>query len=292
MIDSEYNRLVELRNKCYQDRMDRETDITYFTGFNDGYEKGKESLAEENAELERKLEQTEKDLADYQFNYPTIKKLEKENTDLRDNYDQFKAIAEPVIERLKNENAELKAELKAIDEAAADARKHITESFRNKKSYWELEKDNIELREELNYAETHCLFHSDCPTQKENADLKCECRRCVYTDSPCVLSDYGKDRNGICDHFKDVFDENAELRENNKMLEQGYVWHDYDAGEDCYEYSHEGKWVKRDEVYQLAKAKELLKKLYEETRGYMNDQGFDMNVINEVYDFINSEVEK
>lgn len=24
------------------------------------------------------------------------------------------------------------------------------------------------------------------------------------------------------------------------------VWHDYDAGEDCYEDSHEGKWVNRD----------------------------------------------
>jgi hypothetical protein len=29
-----------------------------------------------------------------------------------------------------------------------------------------------ELRDELNYAETHCLFHSDCPTQKENEELK------------------------------------------------------------------------------------------------------------------------
>ena len=48
--------------------------------------------------------------------------------------------------------------------------------------------------------------------EKENAELKCECRRCVHTDCPCILSDYGKDRNGICDHFKDVFDENAELQ--------------------------------------------------------------------------------
>lgn len=24
------------------------------------------------------------------------------------------------------------------------------------------------------------------------------------------------------------------------------VWHDYDAGEDCYEDTHEGKWVKRE----------------------------------------------
>lgn len=51
--------------------------------------------------------------------------------------------------------------------------------------------------------------------EKENDELKKECRRCVHTDCPCILSDYGKDRNGICDHFKDVFDENAEL--NDKL---------------------------------------------------------------------------
>ena len=34
-------------------------------------------------ELEQKLEQTEKDLTDYQFNYPKIKDLEKENAELK-----------------------------------------------------------------------------------------------------------------------------------------------------------------------------------------------------------------
>jgi hypothetical protein len=53
-------------------------------------------------------------------------------------------------------------------------------------------------------------------------------------------------------------EENAELKEQKEMLEKGYVWHDYDAGEDCYEDTHEGKWVKRDEVYQLTKAKEII----------------------------------
>ena len=33
--------------------------------------------------LEQKLEQTEKDLTDYQFNYPTIKELEQENAELK-----------------------------------------------------------------------------------------------------------------------------------------------------------------------------------------------------------------
>ena len=34
-------------------------------------------------ELEQKLEQTEKDLAAYQFNYPKIKELEQENAELK-----------------------------------------------------------------------------------------------------------------------------------------------------------------------------------------------------------------
>lgn len=58
--------------------------------------------------------------------------------------------------------------------------------------------------------------------EKENVELKCECRRCVYSDCPCVLSDYKKDKNGICDHFKDVFDENVELKDDNKVMADNY----------------------------------------------------------------------
>ncbi len=36
----------------------------------------------------------------------------------------------------------------------------------------ELTNENVELKEELNYSKTHCLFHSDCPTQKELAGFK------------------------------------------------------------------------------------------------------------------------
>ena len=56
-------------------------------------------------------------------------------------------------------------------------------------------------------------IHRIVRLEEENAKLKSECRRCVHTDCPGILSDYGKDRNGICDHFKDVFDENIELKE-------------------------------------------------------------------------------
>lgn len=52
-------------------------------------------------ELEQKLEQTEKDLADYQFNYPTIKELEKELKDAN----------EKVIHLACNQNKDLKHKL-------------------------------------------------------------------------------------------------------------------------------------------------------------------------------------
>ena len=51
------------------------------------YGETKEQLTKKDkqiAELEQKLEQTEKDLADYQFNYPTIKELQEENEKLKE----------------------------------------------------------------------------------------------------------------------------------------------------------------------------------------------------------------
>ena len=71
------------------------------------------------------------------------------------------------------------------------------------------------------------------PREKRIAELKCECRRCVYTDSPCILSDYGKDKNGICDHFKDVFDENAELKEELEQVKKAKVVEHFEAYGQC-----------------------------------------------------------
>ena len=51
--------------------------------FQEGVEFGERESEKKIAELEQKLEQTEKDLADYQFNYPTIKELQKENAELK-----------------------------------------------------------------------------------------------------------------------------------------------------------------------------------------------------------------
>lgn len=55
--------------------------------------------------------------------------------------------------------------------------------------------------------------------ERVNTELKCECRRCVYADSPCILSDYPS-KDGVCSHYKNVFEENVELKQENKVLAQ------------------------------------------------------------------------
>lgn len=91
------------------------------------------------------------------------------------------------------------------------------------------------------------LLKKNLKLYRENVELEKRCEETQELLDKQIEATYKLDK------------ENAELKERVKMLEQGYVWHDYDAGEDCYEDSHEGKWVKRDEVYQLTKAKELIK---------------------------------
>ena len=68
----------EAREKCVC--KDEAMQIMYRIGYIDGAGPREKQIAE----LEQKLEQTEKDLADYQFNYPTIKELQKENADLKE----------------------------------------------------------------------------------------------------------------------------------------------------------------------------------------------------------------
>ena len=98
-----------------------------------------EELEKENEEL--------KSIAEFQQSsnmkrHFEIQKLEKEKQDLRDNYDQFKAIAEPEIERLKKENAELKEHIKADCIDCADY-------IKNQK----LKKENADLKTDKQYWE-------------------------------------------------------------------------------------------------------------------------------------------
>ena len=116
-------------------------------------------------------------------------------------------------------------------------------------------------------------IHRIIRLEEENADLKCECRRCAYTDCLCVLSDFGKTRNGICDHFKNVFDENVELKEELNYSKTHCLFHSDCptqkelAGFKLKVEALEGQtpWKdikdKSEVIGKLSKAKELLRKL-------------------------------
>ena len=80
--------------------------------------------------------------------------------------------------------------------------------------------------------------------EKENAGLRSECRICVFIDSPCVRSDYPS-KDGVCGHYKNVFDENTELRLKLEALEGQTPWKDIKDRSEL--------------IGKLTKAKELLK---------------------------------
>lgn len=60
----------------------------------------------------------------------------------------------------------------------------------------------------------------------------------------CIRSQGWSEENLPSDEFRQMFDVCLEGIKIGSKLDR--VWHDYDAGEDCYEDSHEGRWVKRE----------------------------------------------
>lgn len=88
--------------------------------------------------LEQKLEQTEKDLTDYQFNYPKIKELEKENAGLKARLNAINLLTPELEKRSKLKNQQL---TKA---------KELFERFLGLGNLWDLGcKDYFPLRKEV-----------------------------------------------------------------------------------------------------------------------------------------------
>lgn len=75
---------------------------------------GRRKSEEQIIDLERKLEQTEKDLADYQFNYPKIKDLEKENAELKKEYSDNLSLKDEELMCLETEFNTYKLKAKEI----------------------------------------------------------------------------------------------------------------------------------------------------------------------------------
>lgn len=113
----------EYADECFKanDKDSKYYRLLLITGYLDGLEEGRKEVSymkaeeydkylevcRENAELKARLEQAEKDLFDYQFNYPTIRELEKEIADL------------------KNSNIELSCQKVSLESRCGEARKII-----------------------------------------------------------------------------------------------------------------------------------------------------------------------
>ena len=69
-----------------------------------------------------------------------------------------------------------------------------------------------ELQEELNYAETHCLFHSDCPTQKENGTLS---KRILE-----LQADKGRLIDELTDKSGSIYQLTEQLAEQDKQIKE------------------------------------------------------------------------
>ena len=98
--------------------------------------------------------------------------------------------------------------------------------------------------------------------EKENAKLKSECITCVYTDTPCVRSDYSS-KNGVCDHYKNVFDENTKLKLKLETLEGQIPWKDIKDKSEVIGKVIKAKGIIKDLLHALPK--ENIEGIYEVT---------------------------
>lgn len=103
---------------------------------------------------------------------------------------------------------------------------------------------------------------------KENAELqkkiRCECTRCVYSDSPCVRSDYGVENDeDVCPNYENVFTAYTQLKEENTELKDEWQ-------EQVQKATDEG-YARTLQTIQLSKAKDHIKKLLDCLKQDTND---------------------
>lgn len=129
--------MTEEELKYKQEQFRKETEIAKFEAFS--------LMCQKVAELEQKLEQTEKDLADYQFNYPTIKALEQELADVKHlclASDKINEQLNNTIINLSKENAELKETVMKMNDVITKTFSNLAKAKELLKKYVEWNKDS------------------------------------------------------------------------------------------------------------------------------------------------------
>ena len=118
-----------------------------------------------------------------------IEELEKENQDLRDNYDQFKAVAEPEIERLRESNSYM------FDTIALKSQQ-----------IEKLEKENAELKHNKNTV----VHLADCFEEKMKERIE-ELKQQIEQMKSDVIECFGSEYNVLVARLLDKW----EIKEND-----------------------------------------------------------------------------
>ena len=123
MTEEEYF-IKNFPDSCYYDK----PLSPHWDYFQFGVEFGERESEKKIEDLERKLEQTEKDLADYQFNYPAIKELKKEINNYKLAEIEAKDIIAELEEKLANADYQLEGrdlEIKELQEELTKAKEIV-----------------------------------------------------------------------------------------------------------------------------------------------------------------------
>jgi hypothetical protein len=119
---------------------------------------------------------------------------------------------------------------------------------------------------------------------KLEKEIRCECTRCVYSDSPCIRSDFGVEKDeDVCPNYKNVFVAYSQLKEENAELEK-------EIAELREKLNFSTQYYRGEEAMrQLTKAKVCLEQLVSEIT--VGELEVDPNVLQQAEQFL-SEVEK
>lgn len=87
-----------------------------------------------------------------------------------------------------------------------------------------------------------------------NLDIKVEDLLGAFAEKDAEIAQWKEKFHDLDNQWNEQCKEIAELKAENEKLKAGYVWQEYDAGEDCWEDKHKGKWVQNPELQATLRA--------------------------------------